>query len=330
MPVGQEDVILLDQPAIDGRIERLILDPGDGEGPVTFRTPRKDRHGLEHLPGLGRQADQPFQDRVLHAAQGVIPAPAQKLGHVEGIAPRDPVNLVRCLTAARREAIDRVGGERLQGDPGRIRGGDAIHRAAQLRAALCLVIAGGHNHQDAACPQAPCGETHEIERGLVRPMQILDQQQRRFAGLLDGSKQVQEDRQPVAFVAPQCIQIDPGIDGNVPQRPERFRDRQVLAGATQRPGPCRPLFEGAQQGGLACARLAGDENAVPGPVVRGLDEAVQLRKRRVAFKDRDIHDAVSLWRAAPDNGPGRQWRKNREYQSAKMGNPPDACPALIA
>ena len=114
-------------------------------------------------------------------------------------------------------------------------------------------------HQQQGQRRDPAGEEpHEVERRLVGPVQVLHHEHARA-----GTQGVEHRREDLVLgrgAAQQCGHRRAQLVRDVAQRAERAGGAQRVAHAPQRLRVAGPLDEGAQQDGLADARLAGDED----------------------------------------------------------------------
>ena len=129
---------------------------------------------------------------------------------------------------------------------------------------LLVAIAGEDQRVNALEPAAE--QLQDVERGLVRPMHVLKDENRRTppVELADESAGDLVGRR---FAVNELRELTPGLVGDVEERPQRCRGQQRLAGAPEdarRPPPL--VAELSQQGRLSDPRLTTDEHQPSGGV----------------------------------------------------------------
>ena len=95
---------------------------------------------------------------------------------MKGIATGDGVDILRGVITARCQSVYRCGGQRLQLDAFAI---VAWQIAPERREALTrwrFIVAECRDHQHASRAQAPPQIAQQVERGIVCPMNILQQE----------------------------------------------------------------------------------------------------------------------------------------------------------
>ena len=108
-------------------------------------------------------------------------------------------------------------------------------------------------------------QPQDVERRVVGPVQVLEHDDRRGARGEARPASAATRSLGVTPASDQRRELAAGLVGDVDERAERTGREQRLAGATE-DVDVQPVAEGADQRGLADARLTGDQNqpAAPG------------------------------------------------------------------
>jgi hypothetical protein len=240
---------------------------------------RRDR---DQLGARGGQPSQPPLQRVPHGPRrrrrGAEPG---QLPDEERVAAGTPVQPRRQL------GVGRLPGDR--GDDrrhaGRVEPGQRQHGAAVGRRPRQLGVPVGAEQQHPCVPQVGGGELDQPQRRLVRPLQVVDDQDQRAARGQPGERRDHRLGQPEPRISrrhrrrrrrpldqvgrrPQLGARGPGRPQQLDPRPVRRHRRPVPAdrGQHQRPALAGLPGQLAEQRTLADARLAGDEHQ---PAVAG-------------------------------------------------------------
>jgi hypothetical protein len=119
-------------------------------------------------------------------------------------------------------------------------------------------VRGDYQHRRRA--DAAREKPHQVERRLVRPVNVLDHDH--VEPVIAGDLAQQRAEQLVALgpVPAQILQRTAEIAGEVEQRGERPRRRESVAGAPRPAGTGQIALEPLDQHRLSCARLTGDQD----------------------------------------------------------------------
>jgi len=179
--------------------------------------------------------------------------------------------------AARCESVHRFGPQRRWCQPRRA---DASRERAG--AAGGLVVAEGDDQDARDHVDPPPGDLRRVERQGVRPVDVLDDRQRRPRQR--GEQRSGDTREPrlLRERGPQRV-AERG--GEVVQRAERDGSADPLAPSDGDTAADGPLGERPGQCRLADAGLTGDEDDRPAPAVGGAEQAVERRQLRLPLED---------------------------------------------
>ena len=137
-----------------------------------------------------------------------------------------------------------------------------------------------------ARPDAARQQAHDVERRLVGPVQVLDDDDRRTPSRGDAlDRRGDGVRRPAALE--RVRERSARLVGGVEERPERPRREERVAGAPEDRRRARLLLaERAHERGLADARLARDERRPPAPLGGRGEGAAQDLDERIALEER--------------------------------------------
>ena len=244
-------------------------------------------------PG-GREPGGTRQHRVAHGWWDAAPATRKHLGHEERVA--------RCLaiefgrieslpSASVRTACAERGGRLATVDVRRR--GEATEHDPQGMGRANLVVAIGREQEGARRGDAPPEEAEEIERRLVGPMDILEDDQRRRRSSGEHAKEGAEDL--IARGTGRELAGDVAVHGvgDVNEWAERAGGRERIADAGE--GACggtESLAKVVTEGGLAYSSLAAEEKETPLPYCRLAQVLSESRDKSIALQQ--IHWGYSL------------------------------------
>ena len=239
---------------------------------------RGDRDRLEQLARGRRKSRQTSEDRVAHGVRDLARARREHLGDVERVAVGLAMKLGGVDLVGTGQLADGPLGERRDREPRDPRGGQlAEHQREGVTAVELVVAVAGEDERGDALHLAR-QEAQHVERRLVGPVEVLEHEDARArpaqladerTGDLVGSR----------LAGDQLLELAVSHLGDVEQRAERAWSEQALAGAPQDPRRrAAPIAERAQQGGLAGARLAADEDHRPR--ARGDHRVERVRQSR--------------------------------------------------
>ncbi len=208
-----------------------------------------DRHSLEQRAGLRVEPGGAGHHGVAHRRWQLRPARSQHLGHVEGVAAGSAEERLRVDLVRRRELADRVDGQGRQSQPFDAGRGQAAEDQPQRMVGAELVVPAGHDGEAAGGPHAAGQQHDEVQRGLVGPLQVLDDEQRGpGAQLVEQHGQHLVDRRPASH---DLGQRAGGVRRQVGERTERSGGEEALA-------PTRPHADAGVVSGLIDERTLAD------------------------------------------------------------------------
>ena len=215
----------------------------------------------------------------------------QHLGDEERVAAGDAVHGAGVGAGARGQAPHRRARQRRQRQPAHRAPGQGAQQALQRVRRAELVVAEGQDEHRGDRLDPPRHVAEHVERRVVGPVDVLDDERRRRRG-----RELGQDRGVDAVHRPAVgerrRQRSTGLQRGVAQRAERPRRHQVVARRQQHPRPSGRLArEGADHAGLADPGSAADEH--DGPAAGGgvLDGADQCGERVVALEQDLVHHA---------------------------------------
>ncbi len=278
---------------------------------------RRERHGLLQQPFLGlagnhgnqvrdvprgsRQAGDSDDDGVAHRPRNSLLRYREGFGDKERIAAGDSMQLrglpSRLLCQCRHGGFAQ--GRERQAPQREI----AQHRAQRMTRAH-LVIATGQHQQHAQALQAAPEKLDQVERGVIGPMNILEDDDRRPrpAGELIQSRIEYEI--PLRRSSERGMKLLARLACNVIKRSQGMGCEQRFAATpqhTRRVPPC----ELAQQGGLADAGLAAHECDSPACAARDPSERhAQSLDEQLAFQQ--FHGGRQI------TGNRRRWQRRTQ------------------
>jgi hypothetical protein len=247
-----------------------------------------ERDQVEHLSRAGRQPARPRVHRVADRRRHLAARAGEDLGHEERIAAG---RLVHSLVGAPRaagqladrvlrqygkaDAADRVVRQLAEDEPER------VSRAQ-------LVVAIGDDQQGGRLADTPAHVLEDVERGVVRPVHVLedgDGNRRRAPQL---AQEGGEDPLALRAALHQRPERAPGVVGDVEQRAERPGGEQRVARPPEDAGgrsiALGELREPLNQRRLADPRLAGDESDGPIPASDAAQRRQELVEKAVALE----------------------------------------------
>ena len=160
----------------------------------------------------------------------------------------------------------------------RARGELAEHDAERMRA-VELVVAVARDDQRRHRLDATAKQPQHVERGLVRPVQVLEHEDGRSVRL-QFARQRRHDLVRLHSARHDLLELAAACLGDAEQRAERARREERVAAAPEDPRRAAALFaELSQERGLADPCLAADEHDVPARApLDGPQRIVERRK----------------------------------------------------
>jgi hypothetical protein len=241
VPVGQEQAMvdtgpqrLVEGDGVDGQGGRVGGGRQHGRQQVVLDLPPADGARPQHGGRLGRHVLHPGDDGVAqlwrHGRLGILGEGRGQLLDEQGVP-------VGALDDAGRQLGARRGGQQRTEQLGDIAGAEALERelerapppqlggqSPQRVAGRHVVAAVGGDQQDGQRAGVGGEQRHEIERGPVGPVQVLDDENERPRGhepLDDGEQQLEQPRLPeraagAAAAGGRRYRLPPGVE----QRPQ--------------------------------------------------------------------------------------------------------------
>jgi hypothetical protein len=301
------------------------------------------RGEAQHAPRRAVEPGDALQEDVAQPrGQPVVRGGEQLLGEERvALGPRGDRVAQRRLGRARlrrEQGGQLLAGERAQLEHEPVRAQDAVGHPAHAVGGGRLVRASRGEHQQPAVAQVVGEEDVEVERGRVRPVQILEHEQRRLRGaaLREQRQRILEHAQLRAARVIAAGELAEGLR-------ERLV-RQLGAGEVDRApdqhgeaGRAGLRLQLAGEPRLADARLAGDQHARAVPRARRRERAAQRRElggasderrhaasiRARAPRPQDTH-ATGRGYACPADARGREWVHDRPHDHHDRSADPHA------
>ena len=238
-----------------------FLDPTDGLRGEPLEQPdlgpsREDSHGVEHRPRRLAKTRGASQDRISHRIRDREIWGRERLRDEERIPRRLAVELLGINVPHRGEQRHRIGGQPLHLEPGHALAASDVaeHQAKRMRTIELVLTIRDDNQSTNRRDPAP-DETHNIERRLVRPVKILQDNQRRRPRRQLAHERIRDliGSRPALH---KPLEIAAGQPGDIEQRPKRARREQRITFPPQNASRASLLVaETPQQRRLADARL---------------------------------------------------------------------------
>ena len=252
---------------------------------------RHDRELLERLAAVRAQAANPGEHGLDDRGGDDVGRGGQHLGDEERVAAGDAVHGAGVGAGARGQPPHRRARQRRQRQPVHRAPGQGAQQALQRVRRAELVVAEGQDEHRGDRLDPPRQVAEHVERRVVGPVDVLDDERRRRRG-----RELGQDRGVDVVHGPALgerrLERSTGLERGVAQRAERPRRHQVVARRQQHPRAAgRRSREGADHAGLADPGAAADA-ARP---TRG--------RRRRPRRRRSVRRACRRARAGP--GPSR-------------------------
>ena len=240
-----------------------VLDPARAQHVQQGRlgAGRDDGEQLQQRPGRLGQRRQPGQHGLAHRRGDPFVLGREQLGDVERVAARRGVH-PQPPAGITRQPRHRLRRQRTQLDAHGHGGVQAAEHPLQRHGGGGLVLPVGQHQQDGQAVHPPGQERQGVQRGLVGPVDVLDDDDGLAVQLVE---QGGVDRGDVA-AGQRVGQRGTAAAGDVVHRTQRSGRGQVVTRPDQGGnGPVQPVEEGAHQAGLAQTRAAADERHPPRP-----------------------------------------------------------------
>ena len=243
-----------------------------------LRLATRHRDGVQQHPRPGTELRDATEHRVADGGGDLLARRRQRLGDEEGVSGRLGVELVPLRAVWRRELSDGVARERRKPEPvDRGKRCDLSEHGPQRMPAIQPIVPIRCDHHRRQAVRAPSEEPHDIERRLVRSVDVLEHENRRRA-LLEHTPNRRGDLvgngaafDGVRHVAARRLR-------NIDERPERTRREQHVARSPQNASRAVSVIaEFPNQGRLADAGLAGHQHHPTGAAIDHVRETSRQR-----------------------------------------------------
>ena len=192
-------------------------------------TVRDDRDELDEPPFVVGEPGESSTDGVRDRTGQLVGRPGgEQLRDVERVAAGCGVDVVGTVAGERR---DRAGGQRLELEHRRRRGEDGVHRMTRRR----LTVPAREQEQHGERADAAREQGDHVERRLVGPVHVLEHEHGRPRRERELVEQQAMDLVRRSLCGERLLERRRHAAGEVVDRPERPRDREVVAGADEHP-----------------------------------------------------------------------------------------------
>ena len=257
---------------------------------------RDDRDRLEHSRRRRAQARRTRKHRLPHGWRD-LPLPSrERLRDEERVPGRPAMELVGVDAVRGRQLGNGLRGQgpQLEPEDPRARAQAAEHEPERMGAVELVVAIGGDRQGRDTLELAP-QEAQDVERGLVGPVHVLEDEDRGRPGtqlLHELCDDVVRARLPLD----ELCERPADLLGDVDERRERGGREERVARTPENPG--RPVLLGAEapdEGGLAHAGLPGHERECPPRARAGPFQ--RLGQRRELVRALEEHEGIVSTRA---------------------------------
>jgi hypothetical protein len=155
----------------------------------------------------------------------------EHLTHEEGITAGCLVQQARVAPAVAGQHLNCRQGQRRQAQTQHVMAGQFAERQAYRVAGRKLVVAVGDDKEGTGALHAPPDEAHEIERGGIGPVQVLEHHDADAAGPHEILEQRPKQVLACVLVTPQTLADTGGLGRDLVHRCQRARRRQRVAEA---------------------------------------------------------------------------------------------------
>ena len=293
VPEGDRQAVLPQHSRREARVEVLGRVGRDRLEQPELRPARNECDHLEEATGVGAERRGARQHRVPDRLGQLRRPDREDLGHVERVAVGQCVD--RVAVGAARLGERAHGGEReaRHGEPRDAgRGRELTEDDAQRMAAVNLVVTVGRDDEPPRPVDPPTEHAQGVERRLVRPVDVLEDDERGLPELVEEGSRHRSRIRPLPErlregAAPCRREVDEGT--------ERRGRGEALARADEHRAP-GPVGEGTHERRLPDARLAADEHE---PAAR-VERLGERREQVVALEH------IAHVRNVPRRAPSRQ------------------------
>ena len=272
-----------------------------------------DRDCIEHRSRLTAQPRGPREHGIRYGRRDDAVPRRQHFRHEERISAGQPVELA-CIDFRRAgELGDSLRRERWDREPLGLRKGRQLAKEdAERMNPIELVVPVGREHEQRRLPQLAREQPQHVERRLVRPVHVLDNDDRRRAR----PRQPEErgDHRGRALID-RGLELAAGLLGDIEERPQRPRREQRVTAAPQHARrTARLRAECTNSRRLAHPGLPGDEHEPAAPrgglsqrVAQVAENRIPLQEpgsfRRSSHHHLIVNASFSLSNPTSDRGP---------------------------
>ncbi len=209
------------------------------------------------------------KDGITDRRRNLVVVSCDRFGDEERVAARRAMQSRRIEVARSSNRADCLEGQRRYPNLGGERSREVAEREPQRVCASNLLVTKRSDDKDRHVPEPPTDHTEHVERALVRPMEILEDDHRRRPPRL--AKQCEKRREHLIAIGriERCAKRTLDLVGDVRQRRERPTRRSRIAPAPQRLDTFAEICaERLDERRLAHAGLPGDEHEPAGATAR--------------------------------------------------------------
>ena len=251
---------LSEHPRRERLFERVDVLAGERLEQPQLRARWGDRHRVEQGARAAAQPGSPGKHRVAHRRRNCAVVAREHLGDEERIPAGQPVELDRVDLARRGQLGDGTLRERRHGQPLDLCACcELADHDPKRMGAVELVVAVGGDHEQRELPDPARQQPQRVERRLVRPVDVLEDDDRRLTGCDQPEQRPDDLGGPAIERRLQLI----GLLGDVEERPERPGREEGVAAAPQHARSAGRVAEATDGDGLADPGLARDEHEAP-------------------------------------------------------------------
>jgi hypothetical protein len=198
-----------------------------------FGLRRHDRDRLQQRLGRRAEARNACEHGIPDGFGYLVDACSQRLDNEEGVACGLAVELVRIHAARFCKLRDRGRRERIQPQPPHRRARRELPEHAPQRVArVKFIVTEARDDEHRNCRDSACEQLQNIERGLIRPVHVLEHKNRSRVR----TQLPSESRRKLVRHCPardDFLQRPTGVLGNRQQRAKRPRSEQRIAAAPE-------------------------------------------------------------------------------------------------
>ncbi len=264
---------------------------------------RGDGDGVEQRTRIVGETGRAGEHGIAHGFRDGAVAAREHLRDEERVPAGQPVQLDGVDLPRGGQLGDGVLRERRHREPCDLgtRGELADHDTQRVSAVQVVPVRRQDEHRRPA--DLPRQQPERVERGLVRPVDVLEDDDRRRTGS-DGPEQRSDH---LGRAAVECLaQISVRALGDIEERPERPGREEGVAAAPEHAHAETPVAKVADRGRLAHACLAGDQHEATSSGPRLVETHPQAGQHLLAFEQADAGSRRSYTHALIVGDSGRK------------------------